>query len=74
MVAEGQRHRAAASRQVIRAARQYSLARLWQKQGKQTEATQLLSAIYGCFTEGLESADLTEGRTLLNELATASSP
>ena len=45
-----------------------SLARLWQQQGKQTKAQALLAPIYGWFTEGLDTADLQEARTLLDEL------
>jgi predicted ATPase len=46
-----------------------SLARLWQSQGKRTEAHQLLSEIYGWFTEGFETKDLQEAQALLDELA-----
>jgi predicted ATPase len=45
-----------------------SLSRLWQQQGKQEDAHQLLSEIYGWFTEGFDTADLKEGRALLEEL------
>lgn len=45
-----------------------SLARLWQQQGKQTEARQVLGEIYGWFTEGFHTADLKEAASLLNEL------
>jgi len=45
-----------------------SLARLWQHQGKQSEAHQLLSDIYGWFTEGFDTKDLQEARALLEEL------
>jgi predicted ATPase len=45
-----------------------SLARLWQGQGKQTEAHQLLSAIYNWFTEGFDTNDLQEAKALLEEL------
>src|SRR5262249_21138099 len=34
-----------------------SLARLWQQQGKWTEAYELLASVYGWFTEGFETAD-----------------
>jgi hypothetical protein len=44
-----------------------SLARLWQ-QGKRAEAHQLLAPIYGWFTEGFDTADLQEAKTLLEEL------
>ena len=46
-----------------------SLARLWQHQGKRAEAYELLVPIYGWFTEGFDTADLIEAKTLLDELA-----
>ena len=46
-----------------------SLARLWQQQGKRTEAHDLLAPIYGWFTEGFDTADLQEAKALLDELA-----
>jgi hypothetical protein len=46
-----------------------SLARLWQQQGKCTEAYDLLASIYGWFTEGLDTADLQEAQGLLEELS-----
>jgi len=45
-----------------------SLSRLWQRQGKQREAHQLLAEIYGWFTEGFDTADLQEAKVLLDEL------
>ncbi len=45
-----------------------SLARLWQSQGKKTEAHQMLSEIYGWFTEGFDTADLKDAQALLEEL------
>ena len=45
-----------------------SLARLWQHQGKHTEARQLLAEVYGWFTEGFDTADLLEARALLDTL------
>jgi predicted ATPase len=45
-----------------------SLARLWQQQGKQAEARALLAPVYGWFTEGFDTADLQEARTLLEAL------
>ena len=45
-----------------------SLSRLWQKQGKKDDARKLLGDIYGWFTEGFETADLTAAKALLNEL------
>jgi predicted ATPase len=46
-----------------------SLARLWQQQGKRTEAYDLLAPIYGWFTEGFDTADLQDARALLEALA-----
>jgi predicted ATPase len=47
-----------------------SLAKLWQQQqGKVKEAHQLLSEIYGWFTEGFDTKDLQEAKALLEELA-----
>jgi adenylate cyclase len=46
-----------------------SLARLWQQQGKKAEARQLLSEIYGWFTEGFDTKDLQEAKALLEELS-----
>ena len=45
-----------------------SLARLWQQQGKQREAHQMLAEIYGWFTEGFDTKDLQEAKALLHEL------
>ena len=46
-----------------------SLCRLLQRQGKQVEAHDLLTAIYGWFTEGFDTVDLQEAKALLAELA-----
>jgi predicted ATPase len=46
-----------------------SLTRLWQQQGKQTEARELLAPVYGWFTEGFDTADLQEAKALLEGLA-----
>jgi predicted ATPase len=46
-----------------------SLARLWADQGKRTQANDLLAPVYGWFTEGFETADLKDAKTLLDELA-----
>jgi predicted ATPase len=45
-----------------------SLARLWQQQDKRAEARELLAPIYGWFTEGFDTADLQEAKTLLEAL------
>ncbi len=45
-----------------------SLIRLWQRQGKRVAARRLLAELYDWFTEGFDTADLQEARTLLQEL------
>jgi predicted ATPase len=45
-----------------------NLARLWQQQGKQAEAQEMLVEIYGWFTEGFNTKDLQEAKALLEEL------
>jgi predicted ATPase len=45
-----------------------SLARLWQSQGKHHTARNMLSKIYSWFTEGFDTKDLQEARSLLEEL------
>jgi predicted ATPase len=44
-------------------------ARLWQRQGQRTAARELLAPVYGWFTEGFDTADLQEAKTLLAELS-----
>jgi predicted ATPase len=44
------------------------LARLWQDQGKRKEAHDLLSPIYGWFTESFDTADLKDAKALLDAL------
>ena len=46
-----------------------SLSRLWQQQGKRSEAQALLAPLYSWFTEGFDTADLQEAQALLAELA-----
>ena len=46
-----------------------SLARLWQQQGKQGEARELLAPVYNWFTEGFDTADLKDAKALLDELS-----
>jgi predicted ATPase len=46
-----------------------SLARLWQNQGKLHAARTTLAEIYGWFTEGLDTQDLQDAKTLLMDLA-----
>jgi predicted ATPase len=45
-----------------------SLGRLWQQQGKRDKARKLIAPVYHWFTEGFDTADLRDARTLLNEL------
>jgi predicted ATPase len=46
-----------------------SLGRLWQQQAKCREAHSLLAPVYEWFTEGFDTADLQEAKTLLEALA-----
>jgi predicted ATPase len=46
-----------------------SLARLWRKQSRRGEARDLLTLVYGSFTEGFDTQDLKEAKALLEELA-----
>jgi class 3 adenylate cyclase/predicted ATPase len=48
-----------------------SLSRLWQRQGKKDEAQQMLATIHAWFTEGHDTPDLREAKTLLGELSVA---
>jgi class 3 adenylate cyclase/predicted ATPase len=45
-----------------------NLARLWRDHGKHDKARGLLAPIYGWFTEGFETRDLQEAKSLLEEL------
>jgi DNA-binding winged helix-turn-helix (wHTH) protein/predicted ATPase len=46
-----------------------SLSRLWQRRGQCATARALLAPIYGWFTEGFDTADLQDAKSLLEELA-----
>jgi len=46
-----------------------TLARLWGEQVRRASARDLLASVYGWFTEGFDTADLKEAKTLLTELA-----
>jgi predicted ATPase len=48
-----------------------SLGRLLQQQGKRNEARRHVAEIYSWFTEGFDTADLKDTRTLLESLASA---
>jgi len=45
-----------------------SLARLWRRQGKTTQARKLLATVYRRFTEGFDTADLVTAKALLQSL------
>jgi predicted ATPase len=45
------------------------LTRLWQQQGKTTEARELLAPVYNWFTEGFDTKDLQDAKALLGELS-----
>jgi predicted ATPase len=60
------RHQAARSLE-LRAA--MSLARLWTAHGEREQARSLLAEVYAKFTEGLETPDLVNARSLLDELS-----
>jgi predicted ATPase len=47
-----------------------SLARLLASQGRRDDARTMLADIYNWFTEGFDTADLMDARTLLDELGT----
>jgi len=44
-----------------------SLSRLWQKQGREAEARDLLGSVYGWFTDGFDSPDLVEAGMMLDQ-------
>jgi hypothetical protein len=44
------------------------MARPWRDQGKRNEARDLLSPVYGWFTEGFDTLDLKEAKALLDVL------
>jgi predicted ATPase len=67
-VATGQQARSLALRATV------SLGRLWQHQGKHEPGQQLLAPRYAWFTEGFETADLTEARALLTALLSQQEP
>jgi predicted ATPase len=46
-----------------------SLVRLWRDQGKRTEGRDLLTPIYGWFTEGFDTPLLQDAKALLDQLA-----
>jgi predicted ATPase len=69
MFPKGPRHRPKQQAKSIELRAATSLARLWQQQGKQKEAHQMLADIYNWFTEGFDTKDLQEAKTLIEELS-----
>jgi DNA-binding SARP family transcriptional activator/predicted ATPase len=51
-----------------------SLSRLWQAQGQGDQARSMLAEICGWFSEGFDTADLQEAKTLLEELGSEIKP
>ena len=47
-----------------------SLARLWQRQGREEAAHGMLAALYSAYTEGFSTPDLLDAKTLLQSLST----
>ena len=45
-----------------------SLARMFALQGRHDEACRILAEIYGWFTEGFDTPDLNDAKSLLDEL------
>ncbi len=45
-----------------------SLARLWAERGERQKAHDLLAPVYGWFTEGFDTADLSEAKALLDQI------
>ena len=45
-----------------------SMARLWRDQRKRQQAHDLLAPVYGWFTEGFDTLDLTQAKALLEQL------
>jgi class 3 adenylate cyclase/tetratricopeptide (TPR) repeat protein len=48
-----------------------SLARVWRDHGRRADARRTLADVYGWFTEGFDTADLRDARTVLDELGPA---
>jgi class 3 adenylate cyclase/predicted ATPase len=46
-----------------------SMARLWRDQGKRQQAHDLLAPVFGWFTEGFDTLDLKQAKTLLSDLS-----
>ena len=46
-----------------------SLCRLWQKVGKEKDAKRLLAKVYRWFTDGFDTEDLKQAKSLLHQLS-----
>jgi predicted ATPase len=46
-----------------------SMARLWRVRGERRQARELIGSVYSWFTEGFDTFDLTQAKSLLEELA-----
>ncbi len=46
-----------------------SMARMWQERGRRDDAYKLLEPIYNWFTEGFDTADLQDAKSLLDQLS-----
>ena len=64
----GHRSRTTARGKVLELRAATALAGLWAHHGRPSEARNLLALVYGCFTEGFDTADLKEAKALLDEL------
>jgi class 3 adenylate cyclase/tetratricopeptide (TPR) repeat protein len=51
-----------------------SMARLWRRRGQYEQARRLLAPVYDWFTEGFDTLDLKQAKTLLDELAAPENP
>ena len=51
-----------------------ALARLWRDQGRCGESRNLLTPVYGWFTEGFDTPDLKDAKALLDELVASPGP
>jgi len=64
-VARGQRTKSLELRAAL------SLGRFWREEGRLQDAHRLVAEVYGWFTEGLDTTDLREATSLLEELSEA---
>ena len=64
----GDPHRPSPTSKIVGIARPRDLAWLWGEQGRRAEARDLLTPVYGWFTEGFDTGDLKDAKVLLDEL------